>query len=155
VLKALNEIMESAQRGHITEARQQLEDTTQLEELKGGKLTSEEQTAVAILRQGFESGTWNRVAVFGFSKPDIIQYLPVQQLVPEAHSWRQLTAEWRHTPSRPTYKDWLVQTKGATLSEARLRAAARHLNAATLHPDFNRLLQACSPERLLQSASPT
>jgi len=156
LVAAIDSVTEMAHKGDIARARQQIQDVTRLVKVKGGELTGEEQTAVAIVRQGFEFGTWNRVAVFGFSKPDIIQYLPVQQLVPEAHSWRQLTAEWRRAPSRPTYKDWLVQAKGATLNEARLRAAARHLTAATLHPDFNRLLDACMrPDRPSQPSSST
>jgi hypothetical protein len=99
--------------------------------------SAEEQVLAELLRATLRSNLSDRVAVHGFSKPDIIEYLPVQDFIPGTGSWQEAKATW---PKDMTFKDWL-RSLGVRVTTANLRKSASHLDM--LPEDFRKLLAAC------------
>jgi hypothetical protein len=64
------------------------------------------------LSRALETNRHPRVTPFGLVKADIIEYLPVQSLVPNAESWETLRAEHRRVVERGSkyrdFKQWLM-----------------------------------------------
>lgn len=85
-----------------------------------------------------------RVAVFGFRKRDIIEYLNVDDVVPGAKSWHALFQEWRRAREEVGwrgYKKWLRESKEASLNATGLRDAVSKMDHV---PDeFTELLSLC------------
>lgn len=78
------------------------------------------------------------------SKKDVLEYLPVTEVVPEAESWESLRKEWhewRKSSKSPAaadmtgkaYKRWLRKAKGADLSPENLRWIAE---TTSPHPEL-------------------
>lgn len=65
-------------------------------------------------------GQLDRIDVVGLEEKDIINYLPVEQIVPGAVSWRALSKEYFDTKPNMAFKDWLKKSKGARITAARL-----------------------------------
>lgn len=84
------------------------------------------------LARALKKGVHERLLPFGLEAPDVIDYLPVEILVPNAgKSWGELRAE--HDALRPQlnkakgphdFKSWLAKVYGADTSPARVRVAA-------------------------------
>lgn len=75
-------------------------------------------------------GEGRRFLPLGMSKKDVLEYLPVEELVPGADSWASLRREWSSSlPSKAdrsgrAYKTWLRKSKHADLSPENLRFVA-------------------------------
>ena len=75
-------------------------------------------------------GVSQRFFPLGMSKKDVLEYLPVVQLVDGASSWEELRGQWKRSPasmadrSGKAYKDWLRKVKRADLSPENLRLVA-------------------------------
>jgi energy-coupling factor transporter ATP-binding protein EcfA2 len=76
-------------------------------------------------RRAIESKQEERIGLFGFAQKDILEYLPVTEFVPDANSWEELINQWGH---RGTFKDFLRQEKGATLSVRRIKNVIQRLD---------------------------
>jgi hypothetical protein len=74
-----------------------------------------------------DRGGLSRVYVVGLERPDIINYLPVQAIVPGARSWEDLASEWRANRNSRSFKQWLRSAKGATFTTNTLRDVAEQL----------------------------
>lgn len=73
-------------------------------------------------------GTLSRIDVVGLDRPDIINYLPVAEFVPDASSWKDLFDEWRAVGKPgPDFKLWLKNSKGAQINSARIRHLAARI----------------------------
>ena len=99
--------------------------------------SSEERLLVEFCMKAIENGLQDRIEIFGLSKPDIIQYLPVGDVVPGAHSWEELVAEWNH---QDDFKQFL-RGKGAKVSARNLGAIAGKMDSVP--DDFVRLRALC------------
>jgi len=78
--------------------------------------------------------------IFGFTKPDILEYLDVSQFVSSAESWAELVKAWRSRGMEPSFKDWL-RDQGATISAPAVRKAVQHMDEVPA--EFYELLQRC------------
>lgn len=82
------------------------------------------EAGMAALRRG----TLDRIDVVGLRLPDIIQYLPVEDLVPGATAWDPLVREWRAAPSpKPDFKQWIRKVKGARFTSKTLAEVAERM----------------------------
>lgn len=94
----------------------------------------------------------------GMSKKDVLEYLPVAQLVDGASSWEELREQWNRSPasmadrSGKAYKDWLRKVKRADLSPENLHHVARTTGGAP--PELKAIIARIA-WRLDQSASRT
>lgn len=95
---------------------------------RGGEAKWLSAAGVAALSRG----QLDRIELVGLDKPDILQYLPVETIVPEPTSWGQLAAEWRADPQRGDFKDWLRSRKGAKFDSAKLAEIAERLDPTDL-----------------------
>lgn len=115
-------------------------------ELPGGK--SENLFLRQWLSEALQAGIHERVHPFSLTAPDIIEYLPVDALVPQASgkSWADLRTEMaRATASsrdRVDFKSWLTKTKSASLGKEDIRRAAQALSGRPA--EFDHLLAVCS-----------
>ncbi|MCL3836866.1 ATP-dependent nuclease [Aeromicrobium duanguangcaii] len=84
-----------------------------------------------FLSAALDSDDWHRVTPFGLSDGDVIEYLPVRELVPGKRSWAELRADFEYeitngqTKAR-NFKAWLA-SRGAQISDEMVRQAARSL----------------------------
>jgi predicted ATP-dependent endonuclease of OLD family len=76
-----------------------------------------------------ERGQLDRIDVVGLDEKDIINYLPVEQIVPGATSWRALSKEYFDTKPNVAFKDWLKKAKGARITASRLGEIAGTLTS--------------------------
>lgn len=67
-----------------------------------------------------ERGQLDRIELVGLIEKDIINYLPVEQIVPGAASWRTLSKEFFDARPSLAFKDWLKKSKGARITASRL-----------------------------------
>lgn len=104
-----------------------------------GNRKSEVRTLASFCTECLRRGAANRLHVFGFTKPDIIQYLPVKDFVESAESWEQVVEEW-HLTSRQTFKDWLRTAKQVSVLDRLERSA---FNMKEEPQDFRRLAEKC------------
>ncbi len=95
----------------------------QLRRLGGG----ESKWVADALRGVIDSGQLDRVELVGLRRWDIIEYLPVRDLVPGAHSWDELRQLHRRSGLSVDFKDWLRKEHKARLSVSALANAARHV----------------------------
>jgi ABC-type molybdenum transport system ATPase subunit/photorepair protein PhrA len=92
----------------------------------------------------------DRVATWGFSKKDVIEYLDMRTLVPTAaaknQDWDALRRVFETATSSsknpPDFKKWLANNYDADFGDESLRRAAEALDE--IHPDFIDLLNAVS-----------
>jgi hypothetical protein len=93
--------------------------------------------------RALEMGRGDRVAVHGLSAPDILDYLPVEVLVPNAGplTWDQLRAKalTAGVKRSTAFKKWLAETFGFRDDDAVIEQAARSLDS--LPDDFAALLE--------------
>lgn len=99
----------------------------------GPKPSDEERQVVSLARRLHERGELDRFSVFGLSRRDIVEYLPVQQLVPGADSWDALRDDYetyRATTSKGVmpFKPWLEQKRSASFGDDSLRIACAALD---------------------------
>jgi AAA domain, putative AbiEii toxin, Type IV TA system len=80
---------------------------------KRKKKEAEDKYLYDLFRRAIEEGVAERIEVFGFSKPDILDYLPIEDLVPSAHrhgkSWDDLHDEHERDQSaagKANFKTW-------------------------------------------------
>lgn len=98
------------------------------------KPSDEERQVVSLARRLHERAELGRFNVFGLSSRDIVEYLPVQQLVPGADSWNALHDDYdtyRATTSKGVmpFKPWLQQNRSASFGDDSLRIACAALGA--------------------------
>ncbi|MDA2989473.1 MAG: AAA family ATPase [Actinomycetota bacterium] len=94
----------------------------------------------AVLASQFEARS--RISLAALSAPDILDYLPVSSFVEGATSWASLRREWETSGLKQQFKPWLTATKGAELSNERIRRAAHSMDH--LPNDIVELLNAIS-----------
>lgn len=102
----------------------------------------EETFLINYCRAAAELGQVQRFGVFGFSKEDIPEYLPVAAIVPQAGSWEVLRQEFAEQTKSRSFKPWLKHRYGVEITEELLRYAAEKLDAVPA--EFADLLVACS-----------
>ena len=101
----------------------------------------EARAAYEVMAAAITGGVAHRVALFGMSKVDVVEYLDVAQFVPGASSWQELAAEWmlfRKAGGTRDFKSWLRHHKGAQVTTAHVRAVAR--SSDEVPRDFQKLL---------------
>lgn len=80
-----------------------------------------------------ERNQLDRIEVVCLSRPDIMNYLPVEAIVPSASDWGPLFAEYQIERHRGSFKDWLKRSKGARFDARSLgEIAATVTNLADL-----------------------
>jgi hypothetical protein len=92
--------------------------------------TDEERQIAALARNLFTTGRLDRFHVYGLSRGDIVEYLPVKRLVPGATSWEELRKEHRRlrqdakgsTPK--DFKGWLKEHRSADFGDDAVLLAA-------------------------------
>lgn len=96
-----------------------------------------------LLAGTITKGVSERFFPLGMSKKDVLEYLPVSELIAGATSWADLRKEWMRSPSAmadrsgKAYKTWLRKAKGADLSPENLRLIA-YLNPP--HPELKAMI---------------
>jgi len=86
--------------------------------------TPEETKLGEFCHAALRSGALKRVQVYGLKRPDIIEYLPVQEFLPNADSWASVVSSWSH---QGFFKHYLRQ-EGANISTNRIREVAKNLD---------------------------
>jgi len=108
-------------------------------------LTDEEQVLRSILLKAIDSGRIDRIAgVCGFSRTDIVEYLPCDHFVPGSESWAQLREEHQdevRSPQNRDFKRWLANSKDADLGTESLLNALDKSDA--VHDDWVELINYC------------
>lgn len=95
-------------------------------------------------------GVSQRFFPLGMSRKDVLEYLPVGELVDGATTWEALREDYRRSPvsmadrSGKAYKEWLRKVKGADLSPENLRLIAE---TTAPHPELKAMIAKIS-ERL-------
>lgn len=125
---------------------------------KMGNLKGGAEDYGTLLASAIERGVSGRFFPLGMAKKDVLEYLPVEHLVPEATSWEALRSEYLSRRPSPAamanrgprsagkqYKDWL-KSRGADLSSENLRWIAE---GTAPHPELKGAIAAVS-ERLDQ-----
>jgi hypothetical protein len=92
-------------------------------------------------RSAVLSNQVHRFHPFGLSKRDIIEYLPVERIVPAAGSWADLRREHEQDSPHEEFKQWLRQRHKAKINVEELRRSARNLDEVPA--DFAHLLGLC------------
>lgn len=81
-----------------------------------------------FLTGALQHGHHTRVEALGIAGSDILDYLPVEELVPGAESWHwlreRLARGMDKAPTETQFKEWLVKVHRADLSPEHLRSAA-------------------------------
>jgi energy-coupling factor transporter ATP-binding protein EcfA2 len=94
------------------------------------KRTDEEKQISALARNLFVTGQLGRFKVYPLSRGDVVEYLPVERLVPRATSWEDLRAEHqrlRSAEERSTprdFKRWLTEHHQADFGDDAIVLAA-------------------------------
>ncbi len=109
----------------------------QLRPLENG--TPEERKLSEFCNAALRSKKADRITIFGLSKPDIIEYLPVLQFIPSASSWEEVVTQWEH---QGDFKEFLRQ-QGANVSANKLRRIAETLDSDSYHSDLVELAHLC------------
>jgi hypothetical protein len=100
----------------------------------------EEESIKRLAWNALEFGAAHRLSIVGMSKPDILEYLPIEQLSSSATSWDQLVQEWKADRRRhENFKQWARRTGKATSAHGKVRQAARSLDV--LPDDFVAVLE--------------
>jgi hypothetical protein len=93
-----------------------------------GRKPEERQFLGTWLSRALEKGRHERVTPYGLKERDIIEYLPVQALVPGESDWPSLRAEHARAveagDKRRDFKTWLTGAKKARITPETLQAAA-------------------------------
>ena len=79
-------------------------------------------------RATLKRGQIDRIEIVGLDRPDIINYLPVESIVPGAVGWKQLADEYFRGDTSITFKQWLRSAKGASFDAAKLGEIAAGLS---------------------------
>lgn len=100
-------------------------------------------------QRAIETGRTDRVEIYGLSKKDIIEYLPIQSFLPDAQSWDEVKKEWNDAGGAKelNLKDFL-RRKGADVTTERIRETAGQLQE--LPYEFRELLELCQSKSHLR-----
>lgn len=113
-------------------------------ELKGqlGSDSTEARWVAEWLTAALDRSYEGRITPEGLAEKDIIEYLPVESLVPGASSWGSLRSD--HEEARAAkgsaerdFKNWLRKTRDADFGDESLRRAAKQV---AVPPEFLRLI---------------
>ena len=140
--------------GGLDTARQVLAEGSNKLKKKLGKDT-EIKYLTEFLSATLDEGTWSRVTPLGLTRGDIIEYLPVRELVPGKTSWEDLRAAYesaQQAGEKRAFKPWLT-SRGAHLSDEEVRQAAFALDE--LPADFVRLLKTVEAHTLGEDMPPS
>lgn len=111
----------------------------------GSRLTPEERVALKFANAAVGTKP-DHLHLFGLRELDIIEYLDVALLIPDAKDWRQPESEYRHyrsdSSARESFKDWLRKYRNVEITSTKIKRAARIL-ADTPPPEFSELLDLC------------
>jgi hypothetical protein len=102
--------------------------------------TFEERVLYDLLERCAQRRLMNRFRVFGMSKRDIIEYLPVSAFGLNT-SWDDLRDEHskvKHAGGERDFKEWLRRKKNGSISARKIRSAFDQLDE--IHPDLKSLL---------------
>lgn len=122
----------------------------------------EMQQLLRLLEASVSHQRLDRVSLFGFSKRDIVEYLPMSLIDPRFQDWKQLGTAFLADAGRTSFapgdgrvkKDW-VNKHGGSYNVPGIKRALKHLEAHgpfTIHRDFRRL--ATRLEALTTAATP-
>ena len=92
----------------------------QLDRLPGGEGRWMAEAGLAALA----AGRLSRVRLVGLERRDILEYLPVTEMVPGAASWEALRAEHQGSHAKDDFKTWLRNTHSARITPAAIANAA-------------------------------
>ncbi|RYU15550.1 ATP-dependent nuclease [Nocardioides iriomotensis] len=134
---AWGRVLELTADGQLDAAQEALSSAASLNTDEGKKLRK-------VLTEVVLDGQAARLTPFGLTAADVIEYLPVEVLVPGGTDWRALRE--RHRVSRETskktpkdFKTWLKIALDADFSQESVRAAVQRLDH--IPPDLLRLLK--------------
>jgi predicted ATPase len=143
----------SARSGDLAGAKRLLEET--IKGVEGDpKPAPEERLLQEFCWRVLESGRFERFAIFGLAKDDIIKYLPAQEFVRGATDWDELEKQYIEAggPERfKNFKRWLTNNKGADFSDEHVKAAVDKVSAVP--QEFGNLANECLRIALGSSAS--
>lgn len=127
---------DAAVRGDLPLARRFVEDEIRDDGGESGYLRS-------WLRRALDYGHSSRMTPLGLGAPDIIEYLPVQRLVPRATSWGELHEQHRaelETSSKTprAFKDWLTRRFKVRFAQEDL---VKYAEGVPVPQDFGRLMK--------------
>jgi energy-coupling factor transporter ATP-binding protein EcfA2 len=108
-----------------------------LKTFKERSQTSEEEFLYEFLELAIKKSKTDRVEVFGFAKPDILQYLDAQEFVEGEESWDALVRDWNH---RGNFKQYLI-SRGARINSKSIAGMVERMNRIPL--EFIELLHVC------------
>ena len=101
----------------------------------------EEQRVREFCSRAIELGELWRFEIFGFDKPDIVEYLDHRMLVPESKSWADLRKRHNNNGGKTDFKRWLTDELGGTFDDEALAAACDALDSVP--DDLVRLANLC------------
>jgi len=86
------------------------------------------------LINALERGVAHRVSPWALSKGDIIEYLPIESLVPPAHqrgmTWDDLRSEqFKQTRTHDNFKPWLRKRYGVAISDDDVKQSATQMDS--------------------------
>ena len=112
-----------------------------IERMAGKKV--EERALREVLTAALEDDQKDRITPHGMSRPDILDYLAAEKLVPGKRDWTELRAEHvtqRNSSSKfKAFKSWLEKVHKADLTDSSIREAAQSIDEPPA--DFVRLLK--------------
>jgi predicted ATPase len=96
--------------------------------------------------KAIENGQYERIGMVGLTRGDIIEYLPVEKLVPGASSWERLRREWNGAGE---FKAWLKREKNAPITVRAVVAGAQSLKAVPddLRTTIDEIRRVAAPPR--------
>lgn len=98
--------------------------------------SSEEKFLYEFLELAIRKSRTDRVEVFGFAKPDILEYLDATEFV-EGESWDTLVSTWGH---RGNFKEYL-RSRGAKINSKEIAAIVERMNG--IPDEFLQLVDVC------------
>lgn len=106
-----------------------------------GSSSNERQWLAQWLSRALETGREGRVTPFGLERSDVIEYLPVERLVPRSSSWDDLHQEHEMDLSRrkncpKDFKKWLELVHDASFADEALEEACRGVAPPTEFVDL-------------------
>ena len=74
-----------------------------------------------------KTGSFHRIRLVGLTRPDIIEYLPVDGFVQGAAGWDELRRDYKASSDRVPFKDWLRTHRSARITPSTISAAASRI----------------------------
>jgi energy-coupling factor transporter ATP-binding protein EcfA2 len=81
-----------------------------------------------FMTKALATGDHERIEVFGFNEPDIVDYLPCAEFGPFS-TWFDARAAWKGSGTKDPFKQWLTRAHRADFSPSRVGAVASQMDS--------------------------